>query len=105
MQVELKEIQRRLGTTFVYVTHDQPEAFAMSDRIGIMNDGRLEQVDTPRRIYDAPATEFVADFVGETNLLRGQVRDDGVMLQCMTAVIPLAAGVPSRGINRRSGET
>jgi spermidine/putrescine transport system ATP-binding protein len=95
MQVELKEIQRRLGTTFVYVTHDQAEAFAMSDRIGIMNDGRLEQVDTPRRIYDAPATEFVADFVGETNLLRGQVRDDGVMLQCMTAVIPLDAGVPS----------
>ena len=73
MQVELKEIQRRLGTTFVYVTHDQAEAFTMSDRIGIMQAGRLEQVDTPRAIYRSPASEFVADFVGETNLLRGQV--------------------------------
>jgi len=73
MQAELKAIQRRLRTTFVYVTHDQGEAFAMSDRIGIMNHGRLEQVDTPKAIYRRPATEFVADFVGETNLVRGRV--------------------------------
>jgi spermidine/putrescine transport system ATP-binding protein len=73
MQTELKAIQQRLGTTFVYVTHDQSEAFTMSDRIGIMNLGRLEQVATPREIYRRPATEFVADFVGETNLLRAKV--------------------------------
>ena len=69
MQLELKSIQERLGTTFVYVTHDQEEALLMSDRIGIMNDGRLLQVGTPREIYGTPADPFVADFVGELNTL------------------------------------
>lgn len=67
MQLELKSIQERLGTTFVYVTHDQEEALLMSDRIGIMSDGRLLQVGTPREIYGSPADPFVADFVGELN--------------------------------------
>jgi spermidine/putrescine transport system ATP-binding protein len=67
MQIELKSIQARLGTTFVYVTHDQEEAFLMSDRVGIMNQGRLLQLDTPRAIYDRPADAFVADFVGSLN--------------------------------------
>ena len=67
MQIELKAIQHQLGTTFVYVTHDQEEALLMSDRIGIMNHGRLLQVGTPREIYEKPADAFVADFVGSLN--------------------------------------
>jgi spermidine/putrescine transport system ATP-binding protein len=69
MQLELKRIQADLGTTFVYVTHDQDEALAMSDRIGVMNGGRIEQVGTPREIYEQPDTAFVADFIGSLNVL------------------------------------
>jgi len=69
MQLELKRIQNELGTTFVYVTHDQEEALAMSDRIAVMNGGLVEQVGTPREIYETPASEFVADFVGTVNVL------------------------------------
>ncbi len=67
MQLELKRIQHELGTTFVYVTHDQEEAMAMSDRIAVMNGGRVEQVGSPREIYERPATAFVADFIGSLN--------------------------------------
>jgi spermidine/putrescine transport system ATP-binding protein len=67
MQLELKRIQHELGTTFVYVTHDQEEALAMSDRIAVMNGGRVEQVGGPREIYEQPATAFVADFIGSLN--------------------------------------
>jgi len=67
MQSELKRIQRELGTTFVYVTHDQEEALAMSDRIAVMSGGRVEQVGSPREIYDHPLTPFVADFIGSLN--------------------------------------
>ena len=70
MQVELKEIQQLVGITFVFVTHDQGEALSMSDRVAVFNRGRVEQVGTPREIYDHPATEFVAGFVGTANLLR-----------------------------------
>ena len=66
MQLELRAIQRRLGATFIYVTHDQTEALAMSDRIAVMNDGRIEQLGTPREIYTPPASVFVSDFIGET---------------------------------------
>jgi spermidine/putrescine transport system ATP-binding protein len=69
MQLELKRIQHELGTTFVYVTHDQDEALAMSDRIAVMNRGRVEQLATPREIYERPSTAFVADFVGSLNTL------------------------------------
>ncbi len=69
MQLELKRIQHELGTTFVYVTHDQEEALAMSDRIAVMNDGHVEQLGTPREIYEHPASAFVADFVGTVNVL------------------------------------
>jgi putative spermidine/putrescine transport system ATP-binding protein len=72
MQFELKELQRRLGVTLVFVTHDQEEALAMSDRIAVMNHGRVEQVGAPTGIYERPRTRFVADFIGEINLL-----DDG----------------------------
>jgi spermidine/putrescine transport system ATP-binding protein len=69
MQLELKRIQSELGTTFVYVTHDQEEALAMSDRIAVMNAGRVEQVGSPREIYERPVTPFVADFIGSLNAL------------------------------------
>ncbi|MDR7434529.1 MAG: ABC transporter ATP-binding protein [Armatimonadota bacterium] len=73
MQEELKRLQRDLGTTFIYVTHDQGEALAMSDRIGIMNNGRLLQVGSPMEIYEHPSTPFVASFIGDTNLIQGSV--------------------------------
>ncbi len=73
MQVELKRIQREVGVTFVYVTHDQGEALTMSDRIAVMNDGRVEHLGTPREIYEHPATKFVAGFIGTSNLMSGTV--------------------------------
>jgi len=73
MQHELKNLQREVGITFVYVTHDQEEAVTMSDRIGVMHDGRLLQVDTPEAIYERPTTRFVADFIGQTNFLEATV--------------------------------
>ena len=72
MQSELKALQRRLGITFLFITHDQHEALSMSDRIGVFNAGRLEQVGTPQQVYDAPATRFVAHFVGAANVLDGE---------------------------------
>jgi spermidine/putrescine transport system ATP-binding protein len=78
MQVELKRIQREVGITFVYVTHDQGEALTMSDRIAVMNDGLIEHLGTPREIYEHPRTRFVAGFIGTSNLLSGTVaRLDG----------------------------
>jgi putative spermidine/putrescine transport system ATP-binding protein len=71
MQIELKEIQREVGITFVFVTHDQEEALTMSDRIAVFNDGRIEQVAAPAELYEAPASSFVAGFVGTSNLLTG----------------------------------
>jgi len=68
MQLELKRIQREIGTTFIYVTHDQGEAMTMSDRIAVMNKGRIEQIDAPKVIYDRPATRFVAGFIGNANI-------------------------------------
>src|SRR6476646_3597934 len=73
MQLELKHLQTHLGITFVYVTHDQEEALTMSDRIVLMRQGRIEQVGTPRELYDRPGSRYVADFIGETNLLPGTV--------------------------------
>ena len=69
MQFELKELQKRLGVTLVFVTHDQEEALAMSDRIAVMNHGKVEQVGAPTEIYERPRTRFVADFIGEINIL------------------------------------
>ncbi|ADL52564.1 ABC transporter ATP-binding protein [Clostridium cellulovorans] len=73
MQLELKHLQKKLGITFIFVTHDQEEALTMSDRIVVMNKGVIEQVGTPEELYETPATKFVADFLGETNLLEGEV--------------------------------
>ncbi len=77
MQVEIKEIQRRLGMTVVYVTHDQEEAMNMSDRIAIMNNGRIEQVGRPSDIYENPANPFIARFLGEANLIDGVIESIG----------------------------
>ena len=77
LQVELKKIQREVGITFVYVTHDQEEALTMSDRIAVMNQGRIEQIGDPEEVYDRPATTFVAGFIGVSNLMPGTVRKSG----------------------------
>jgi spermidine/putrescine transport system ATP-binding protein len=77
LQVQLKRIQREVGITFVYVTHDQEEALTMSDRIAVMNHGRIEQVADPVEIYERPATTFVAGFIGVSNLMPGTVRSSG----------------------------
>ncbi len=74
MKVELKKLQTQVGTTFVYITHDQSEALVMSDQVAVMNRGRFEQVDTPQNLYHHPRTPFVARFVGETNTWSGTVR-------------------------------
>ena len=73
MQIELKTLQRKLGITFVYVTHDQGEALSMSDRVAVFNRGQLEQVDSPRVLYERPQTVFVASFVGTANIVRAEV--------------------------------
>lgn len=73
MQVELKHLQQKLGITFVYVTHDQEEALTMSDRVAVMHDGVLEQIGTPKEIYERPKTKFVAKFIGESNIFEGWI--------------------------------
>jgi putative spermidine/putrescine transport system ATP-binding protein len=73
MQDELKALQRKLGLTFIFVTHDQHEALSMADRLAVFNKGRIEQVDTPRNLYMKPATAFVAEFVGTSNVIRGDL--------------------------------
>ena len=76
MQLELKSMQQRLGITFIFVTHDQEEALTMSDTIVVMKDGTIQQIGDPKTIYDEPANAFVADFIGESNLLRGTMIHD-----------------------------
>lgn len=77
MQLELKDIQKEVGITFIYVTHDQQEALTMSDRIGVMNFGELLQVGSSEEIYESPVNRFVADFIGETNFIEGEVLAPG----------------------------
>jgi spermidine/putrescine transport system ATP-binding protein len=77
MQLELKQIQREVGITFVYVTHDQEEALTMSDRLVVMNAGRIEQLGSPRELYEHPATRFVANFIGTSNVLTGRLERRG----------------------------
>src|SRR6185369_6709002 len=71
MQIELKQLQKELGVTTIFVTHDQEEAMTISDRIAVMNAGRIEQIGVPREVYDRPRTRFVADFIGEINVFPG----------------------------------
>ena len=79
MQNELKRIQRAMEITFVYVTHDQEEALAMSDTVVVMDAGRIQQIGSPEDIYNEPQNAFVADFIGESNIIDGVMRADGVV--------------------------
>lgn len=74
MQIELKKLQKKLQITFVYVTHDQEEALNMSDRIAVMNEGIIEQIGSPEDIYERPKTKFVASFIGESNLIKAEIK-------------------------------
>jgi spermidine/putrescine transport system ATP-binding protein len=94
MQIELKQIQREVGITFLYVTHDQEEALAMSDRIAVLDGGEIQQCGSPEEVYERPARPFVAGFIGISNLLEGTVSDGGVMLAGGRHVTcPVPAGV------------
>ena len=88
MQIELKSIQQRAGLAFIYVTHDQEEALTMSDRLAVMNEGRIEQVGTPAVVYEEPASEFVAGFVGVSNLLPPDVAEQLVGVSATVTVRP-----------------
>jgi spermidine/putrescine transport system ATP-binding protein len=94
LQVELKRVQTEVGITFVYVTHDQEEALTMSDRIAVMNRGKVEQLGTPEELYERPTTRFVADFIGTTNLLLGTVAsiDGDVAFVTLTSSETCAVG-------------
>jgi len=109
MQVELKEIQRAVGITFLFVTHDQDEALTLSDRIAVFNEGRIEQVGTAREIYEQPANAFVAGFVGTSNLLRGEEAERatgrrgtfGIRPEKLTVAVP--GELRSDGVESASG--
>jgi spermidine/putrescine transport system ATP-binding protein len=106
MQIELTRIQQEVGITFIYVTHDQGEALSMSDRIAVMSDGVIEQLDTPSEIYDRPRTAFVADFIGEMNFLEGDITStSGGMydLETRTGVVVRGHGDPESGQSLRVG--
>jgi spermidine/putrescine transport system ATP-binding protein len=95
LQVELKALQEQVGITFLFVTHDQEEALSMSDRIAVMHSGRLEQVGTPRELYEEPATLFVADFLGVSNLMTVEVESvdaDGCRLRIGDVRLRAAGG-------------
>ncbi len=95
MQTELKDLQERVGISFVYVTHDQEEALTMSDRIGVMNEGLLLQVGSPEQIYEHPGTRFVADFIGETAFVDGVVAESGVVRLPNGSTVRTRTDVPS----------
>jgi len=106
MQIELKRIQRQVGITFVYVTHDQEEALSMSDRVAVMSGGHIEQLDEPSVIYDRPLTSFVATFMGEMNLLDGVVTasDNGSFtVDAGSAVIVQGLGTADKGARIQVG--
>ncbi|MEH6781777.1 MAG: ABC transporter ATP-binding protein [Rhodoglobus sp.] len=102
MQIELKQIQREVGITFIFVTHDQEEALTLSDRVAVFNNGRVEQVGTAREVYEFPATEFVAKFLGLSNLIPAELSADGVQssvrperVRLLTADTAASAGTVS----------
>jgi spermidine/putrescine transport system ATP-binding protein len=106
MQIELKRIQREVGITFIYVTHDQGEALSMSDRVAVMSNGAIEQLDEPRAIYDRPLTPFVADFIGDMNFLVGEVveaGDNGFAVDAGSGIIVRGRGEAAKGTRVRVG--
>ncbi len=106
MQTELKSIQRQVGITFVFVTHDQGEALSMSNRIAVFNNGRVEQVGTPREIYDRPSTDFVAGFVGTSNLISAELSTRLLGVSAQHTIRPerirIVSGVEQLGDGDRS---
>ena len=96
MKIELKRLQRDVGVTTIYVTHDQEEALTMSDRVAVMRAGRVEQIGAPREIYETPHTVFVAGFIGNTNLLSGHSRG-GATIECGGVTIATAGVAPAAG--------
>ena len=101
-QIELVELQRRLGMTFVIVTHDQEEAMTVADRIGVMDAGRLEQVGTPRELYEAPHSRWVAEFVGDINIFEGQLesRDSGRLMIATSDAGTIVVAEPRRPMTK-----
>jgi spermidine/putrescine transport system ATP-binding protein len=106
MQVELSNLHRNLGLTFIMVTHDQEEALSLSDRIAVMNKGNIEQIGTPSEIYEKPRTPFVADFIGDTNLFTGEIADvDGTSVKIITnnghtIIVTRNQGIPT-GVSQK----
>jgi spermidine/putrescine transport system ATP-binding protein len=100
LQVELKALQQQVGLTFIYVTHDQEEALTMSDRLAVMNLGRIEQLGPPKEVYEEPETAFVADFLGISNILRGVAAQAGQLVELGEFELHL----PRRTRDQRSGE-
>ena len=97
MQLDIRDLHRRLGLTIIFVTHDQGEALTMSDRVAVFNRGQIQQCASPREVYDHPANRFVAEFIGETNLLEGTIRDvagDTVTLEQADGSCFIAHGLP-----------
>jgi spermidine/putrescine transport system ATP-binding protein len=106
MQIELKRIQQEVGITFIYVTHDQEEALSMSDRVAVMSEGVIQQLDEPRAIYDRPLTAFVADFIGDMNFLDGEVVEaaaGGFAVDAGSGVVVRARGDAAKGERIRIG--
>ena len=96
MQIEIKRLHRETGATIIFVTHDQEEALALSDRICLMNDGRIEQIGTPQEIYERPRNTFVADFIGISNVLRGKVSACGERLITADGELRIARSAPGQ---------
>ena len=92
MQIELKTLQAELGISFIFVTHDQEEALTMSNRVAVLSGGRIQQIDTPRAVYNTPANEFVASFIGASNLFRGRLENGAVVTALGDAIRTVASG-------------
>jgi len=97
LREQIRTLQQRLGTTTLFVTHDQEEALSMSDRVGVMRSGKLEQVATPDELYSRPATAFVAEFVGTMNRLPGELSGDGTAISVIGLTVPVQPGGPASG--------
>jgi putative spermidine/putrescine transport system ATP-binding protein len=97
LREQIRTLQQRLGTTTLFVTHDQEEALSMSDRVGVMRAGKLEQVATPDELYSRPATAFVAEFVGTMNRLPGELSGDGATVTVIGVTVPVQPGGPASG--------
>lgn len=104
MRVELKALQRRVGITFVFVTHDQEKALGMSDRLAVFNHGRIEQIGTPQEVYERPATEFVAGFVGVSNILSPMLAKRYAETGAPVSIRPERILLERAGATARDGE-